>query len=307
MGLEDLFGFSPSDYEEKIGNRHSYSDDELADNIYKKRRQCTGSAFGIGAGIAAAVHTGGASLAGVALSGRNRSVAKQKLEILEDEWVRRGFNPLDKRLRDTVIPVAIGAAAVGISMGVSHGLDSAGSAAIHHAADTTQQYAYSSTMMVPTTVPGVESFMLPNGAVESFVTGVPGYVPYTFVGYGVEQVTGNVAGQMAALHAGSAAASKGASWGAKKVAENHLARGDSKLKHRGSTYSSAPPSYHGSDRIKGRIRVVADFRPWSGWLGHRSSKGTYLKASEKSDAAHVWYNPSEKRHDAIMVVRISLI
>lgn len=192
MGLDDVFGFSTSSYWAKITDRSKYSDTELGNNIYKKRQQCSGSAFGVGAGIALAAHTGGASLAGAAFSGRNRSIAKQKLEMLEQEWQNRGYDPLDTRLRDTVVPIAIGAAAMGVTAGVAYGIEHAGTAAINNAATTYQPVMYTSTVMVAT--PG-------------------GYAPCTYTGYGVEQFTGNVTGQMAALHAGSSVASQGTGMG----------------------------------------------------------------------------------------------
>lgn len=201
MGLDDVFGFDSYEYKAKVSDRRYYGDEQLANNIYRKRQQATGSAFGVGAGIALAPHTGGATLAGALYSGRNRSVAKQKLNVLEQEWHERGWQQLPTRVRDTAVPIAIGAAAMGVTAGVAYGIDHAGAAAINHAATNAQ---------APATY------------------GAPGgYTPYGYT----EQATASVAGQMAALHAGSFAASHLTGMGAQKYLDEQFRGGYGDSKH----------------------------------------------------------------------------
>jgi len=129
MGLEDLLEFDTSSYRKKISNRRTYSLDELRTNIYRKRSQSAGSSFGLGASIAAAPASGGASLVGAVYSSRKLSVASQKLELLEEEWMNRGMEKLNHRLRDVLMPVAVETA----TMGLGDVFASAGSAAVNHA------------------------------------------------------------------------------------------------------------------------------------------------------------------------------
>lgn len=257
MGLDDVFGFSTSSYRAKISDRNSYSDNELANNIYKKRQQCSGSAFGVGAGLAMAAHTGGASLAGVAFSGRNRSIAKQKLEMLEHEWQNRGYDSLDKRLRDTIVPCAIGAAAMGVTAGVACGIEHAGSSAISNAATTYQPYAYTSTVMVATPA---------------------GYAPYTYTGYGVEQYTANVAGQMSALHAGSSVVSHGTGMGAKKLVEDNWRRDNG---YDGETKESSRPRAYEDTYAPRRRDNYYDSDAWDSPNMRRTREDIYAERSRR--------------------------
>lgn len=130
---EGLFGFSSSDYSEKI-SRREYSYSELATNIYRKRRAIATSKVSTASGVAAAHVTGGMSLVGSAWSGRNISVEKQKLALLEDEWARRGQTRLPKRtVKDMVIPVviagAIGVFTFSVDLGIANATATAAQAA----------------------------------------------------------------------------------------------------------------------------------------------------------------------------------
>lgn len=130
---EGLLGFSSSDYREKISSR-DYSYAELATNIYRKRRAIASSKVSTATGVAAVHVTGGASLVGSAWSARNISVEKKKLRLLEEEWARRGQEPLPKRtIKDMVIPVlitgAIGVFSFSIDLAISNATATAAQAA----------------------------------------------------------------------------------------------------------------------------------------------------------------------------------
>lgn len=121
MGFNDLLYFNDDEYKIKIT---SYSDQDLHDDILKKRRQTSASGASIGVGIAFAHITGGISLASSAYSVRTVDIAYQKLAILEVEWEARGYERVHENVwRDKVLPIAVtgttGAAVMGIEMGVS--------------------------------------------------------------------------------------------------------------------------------------------------------------------------------------------
>ncbi|KAJ8482838.1 hypothetical protein ONZ45_g14818 [Pleurotus djamor] len=125
MRLGETFGFSSSDYIEKISDP-SYTLQEIALNIYKKRRAIAMSTVQVAGGILASTISGGVTLAGSAFAARNINVEKRKLKLLEEEWEgnRRQY-PLPKRhVKDTVIPViiatAVGALAFTVDLGLSN-------------------------------------------------------------------------------------------------------------------------------------------------------------------------------------------
>ena len=129
----EWLGFSSSKYREKI-SRKEYSYAELATNIYKKRRAIVSAKTSAVSSAAAAHVTGGASLFGTGLSMRSLSVEKQKLELLEEEWQRRGQDPLPKRkLKDMLIPIvltgAIGVFAFNVDLGIANATQTAAEAA----------------------------------------------------------------------------------------------------------------------------------------------------------------------------------
>ena len=130
---EGLFGFSSSDYREKISSR-DYSYAEVATNIYRKRRAIASSKTSAVGGVAAVHVSGGASLVGTAWATRNISVEKKKLRLLEEEWERRGQEPLPKRtLKDTIIPIiitgAIGVFTFSVDLAISNATATAAQAA----------------------------------------------------------------------------------------------------------------------------------------------------------------------------------
>lgn len=102
MGLGDLLHFDENAYAQKISLPY-YPDPNLYDNIHRKRRQLAASGFSIGAGVALAHITAGISLASSAYGCRTLDIARQKLEMLEYEWSRRGYSPLRQHIgRDTI-------------------------------------------------------------------------------------------------------------------------------------------------------------------------------------------------------------
>lgn len=130
---EGLLGFSSNKYREKISSP-DYSYAELATNIYKKRRSIVSSKTSAVTGVATAHVSGGTSLIGSAWAGRNISVEKQKLELLEEEWERRGQDPLPKRkLTDVIIPIlitgAMGVFAFNVDLGIANATHTAATAA----------------------------------------------------------------------------------------------------------------------------------------------------------------------------------
>lgn len=114
MAIGEVFEFDIEAYRRKISSP-SYSDAELETNIIRKRRNRQSAVCGAGAGIGVAWITFGASAVASAASIRSYSVASQKLEALEDEWMRRGHTKIPYRtMRDRVIPGALGAATLGM-------------------------------------------------------------------------------------------------------------------------------------------------------------------------------------------------
>ncbi|KAF8657833.1 hypothetical protein AX16_002149 [Volvariella volvacea WC 439] len=126
MRLGETLHFSSGDYRKKISSP-DYSYYDLARHIYIKRRAITSASVATGASVVSLGITGGASVFAGALSLRNRSVEKQKLELLEQEWVRRGQPPLPDRLRDKVIPIilttAVGLFAFSVDLGISNAMN----------------------------------------------------------------------------------------------------------------------------------------------------------------------------------------
>lgn len=106
----EILNFDSSEYRKKI-RQYDYSYHQLATNIYCKRRAIASSKTSVVGTVLCAGVTGGMSIFGTALAGRNISIEKQKLELLEKEWARRGAPPLPKRhIKDMVIPVVLSSA-----------------------------------------------------------------------------------------------------------------------------------------------------------------------------------------------------
>jgi hypothetical protein len=115
MAIGELFEFDATVYHQKISSPF-YSDAELAANIERKRHNRQSAAVGAGAGISIVWLTFGASALTSAAAVRNFAVASQKLEILEEEWEKRGHAKIPYRtMRDRVIPGALGAATLGLN------------------------------------------------------------------------------------------------------------------------------------------------------------------------------------------------
>ena len=133
MAIGDLLHFDEASYRDKI-SRPWYPDHELYDNIHRKRRQTASSGFAIGAGVALAPVTAGASLASSAYGARTLDIAIQKFALLEWEWARRGYAPLQEHfMRDRVLPMAVTGVVSAATLGIDMGFGSAGANAVAQA------------------------------------------------------------------------------------------------------------------------------------------------------------------------------
>ncbi|KIM87776.1 hypothetical protein PILCRDRAFT_3526 [Piloderma croceum F 1598] len=133
MRLKEALHFNKKDYKTRMKQK-DYTFGELAVDIYQKRRRIASSKVSIGTGVACAHLTGGTSLLSSAYAGRNISVEKQKLALLEDRWASTGIDPLPKRpIKDTLIPIvistAIGAFAFSVDLAISNAVATAADAA----------------------------------------------------------------------------------------------------------------------------------------------------------------------------------
>lgn len=137
MAIKDLLHFDSDAYRAKIQS-FNYTNQELANNIYRKRREIASSGWSIGAGIALIPITAGVSAVTSTYATRTLSIARQKLWHLECEWSRRGYPPLSKRtLKDFVVPCtitgAVGAIGIGLDATFASPLAAVGSSAAPHA------------------------------------------------------------------------------------------------------------------------------------------------------------------------------
>ncbi|KAF8657836.1 hypothetical protein AX16_002152 [Volvariella volvacea WC 439] len=105
MKPREIFEFDKYAYQDKILRNYNYY--HLAHKIYSKRRAVVGSGVAVGSSIISTSFSGGASLISSAWSLRSLSVERQKLELLEQEWARRGQLPLRERKRDMIIPIIL--------------------------------------------------------------------------------------------------------------------------------------------------------------------------------------------------------
>jgi len=120
--LEEYFHFSSAKYREGIASK-AYSDENLANEIYKKRRNLVASKTKIGTSVAIAVASHGVGLVGVFMGARETDVEKKKLELLEEEWSRRKGYRLDNRVfKDMVVPAVLSAAVGALTLGVDLGM-----------------------------------------------------------------------------------------------------------------------------------------------------------------------------------------
>ena len=89
------------------------------------------SGFAIGAGVALAPVTAGASLASSAYGARTLDIANQKFALLEWEWARCGYAPLHEHfIRDRVLPMAVTGVVSAATLGIDMGFGSAGANAV---------------------------------------------------------------------------------------------------------------------------------------------------------------------------------
>ncbi|KAF7974354.1 hypothetical protein HWV62_12304 [Athelia sp. TMB] len=159
MRLKEILNFSSSDYEDRIRGKN-YTFGELARDIYIKRRAIASSKASAVTSAAAVHVTGGTSLFGTAYAGRNISVEKQKLALLERFWEDSGAAPLPRRhIKDTVIPIAL-ATAVGV---FAFSVDLAIANAVSTAATAAQMGIPGYTLPVSSLVISGEYFAIEKG------------------------------------------------------------------------------------------------------------------------------------------------
>lgn len=171
-GVLEYLSFDEDEYRRKIC-RPLYSDQELEENIYKKRQKINGVAWTVGANLALVHVTAGLSAITASKCGRAWQIDSAKLKMLEYEWSRRGYLKLPKhKFRDAVIPAAISAAAGGIGMIIGADLAAAGSDAVNNAG-ISGGYALAGSYMHA-------HGNLPYGSGGQFVHGVSNGIQQTF-------------------------------------------------------------------------------------------------------------------------------
>lgn len=197
---EFVTGVNSNAYRNRISRPH-YSDQELQDNIYQKRREINAAGWSIGAGLALIPFTTGASAIALPIPARVIQIAHKKLVLLEEEWNRRGYQALPTRIfRDGVIPCAIAGTVGAVGMGVDYGFSAAGSAAVNHAAIAGGGHLAANTIQAHAVAPGAgHQFWngTENGVQQTFgFLGHPtnGYIapamPYSAPAYAVGQAVG---------------------------------------------------------------------------------------------------------------------
>ena len=132
--LEEWLHFSENAYRKKIRRPH-YTDKELQDNIYQKRREINAAGWTIGANLALIPITAGASALALPVASRSLHIARKKLLMLEDEWRQRGYGTLPSHFfRDGVLPCAVAGTVGAVTMGIDNGFSAAGASAMNHTA-----------------------------------------------------------------------------------------------------------------------------------------------------------------------------
>ncbi|KDQ54248.1 hypothetical protein JAAARDRAFT_196626 [Jaapia argillacea MUCL 33604] len=194
--VSQLIQFDGDEYRKQIRQR---SDQEILANIYKKRCQETSSSMGLGAGAAAAAITHGVSAAASVVYGTRRlSVANQKLQILEQEWSRRGHSSPKHRIKDTVVPMVFGALSLGVGAGVDAAYLHGGIEAVSAASSTGAHQLLSEG--VPASSVGSSSVsalgQTISGTVDGFIQGVAVVGGHPFVA-----LAPRVADNLSAAHA----------------------------------------------------------------------------------------------------------
>jgi len=140
MAFTDFFHFDEEEYRQNKSRPH-YPDNELHNNIYRKRREIAASGWSVGVGMVL-MHP-----LGVVVASRTLIVARDKLKLLEMEWARRGYAPLQTHpIRDGAVPCMFAAAVNGLAIGLDLGLGAAGSHVVSHAGHVgAEQLAYGLT------------------------------------------------------------------------------------------------------------------------------------------------------------------
>lgn len=133
-GFKEYFHFDEDGYEYKI-SRPYYPTSTLRNNIYQKRRMIVAAGTAICGGVLLSVITSGASLLALPLPARKLDVEKQKLRLLEAEWIRCGHNKLPSRtVEDKIIPCLVTGAASAVCCGIDIGIAHAGAHTVNEAA-----------------------------------------------------------------------------------------------------------------------------------------------------------------------------
>lgn len=122
LSFEEYFHFDEFAYRCKIRSSH-YPTSTLRDNIYQKRRAIVVAGTTIYGGLMLSTATSGTSLLALPLPARKIDVEKQKLRLLEAEWIQRGHNKLPSRtVKDEVIPCLVTGAATAVCYGIDIGI-----------------------------------------------------------------------------------------------------------------------------------------------------------------------------------------
>ena len=120
MGYGDLLKkFSSSDYH---GHITKLSEQDIRQREISKRRQIHGANFKVGAGVGAAVLTSGVSLLGSGLGLRQKSIAEQKLAVIQSHMNEQGWELHKETKRDKIIPLAAGIVGLAVGGAVDFGL-----------------------------------------------------------------------------------------------------------------------------------------------------------------------------------------
>ncbi|KDQ54238.1 hypothetical protein JAAARDRAFT_80294 [Jaapia argillacea MUCL 33604] len=128
--FSQLLHFDSDDYRRDLLKR---SDREILAGIYKKRRQIASSSISMGSGVAMAIPTHGMSLLVAGHGARRLDVAHQKLQVLDSDWSRRGYSDPEFRVKDVLIPIAVGAVCLSLGAGVDAVYSHAGIEAVNAA------------------------------------------------------------------------------------------------------------------------------------------------------------------------------
>ena len=114
--LDELFeGVDEASYKAKV---KEMTIEDLRYRECKRHRQINSGSWSVGLGLGGAIPTLGVSLLGSAYGGRRMYLASKKFDIVAAEIDVRHEAHYQTRKRDWMIPVAFGAATLGIGLGV---------------------------------------------------------------------------------------------------------------------------------------------------------------------------------------------